>query len=385
MKGPFFRGYFDAVTNIHGWDDGDPYYVNYIGHPMQGAIASYIWVHNDGRYKYSTVGWNRDYWRGRVRSLAFSYAYSAQFEVGPLSEASLGKIQRKYPAQGFVDHIITPVIGLGWMVGEDALDRFVVIPLERRFENALVRMMVRSWLNPARSFSNAMRWKVPWYRDTRGGIFQPYEEYVIPKPSAPAAQETDLRSWQAVAPFEFSANAYTILLSHEGRRYPCVGAGGGQAAFNSASSGWSLVAEVNGCKTYTLGSNASGDGLTFLAGPRYTWRSPSRLMPFAHLLVGGHKMTLEERDWAAYERLVREYGTRRLPNEVYEEWNIKTDATGLAASLGAGLDLGVNRYLTVRLANLDYTYLNMNRDLGGARFRHGARFNFGLVLRMGTW
>src|ERR1700730_9884919 len=34
---PFFGGYLDSLTNLHGWADGDPFYVNYVGHPMQGA------------------------------------------------------------------------------------------------------------------------------------------------------------------------------------------------------------------------------------------------------------------------------------------------------------------------------------------------------------
>lgn len=385
LKGPFFRDYFDAAANMHGWDDGDPFYVNYIGHPMQGAITNYIWVHNDGTYKYTQVGWNRDYWRSRVRALAFSYAYSTQFEIGPLSEASLGNIQSKYPAQGFVDHIITPVIGLGWTVGEDALDRFVIVPFEKRFQNSFARMMVRSWLNPARSFSNMLRLKNPWYRDTRGGIFEPYREYGF-APNYPEVElDNSVRPWQNVVPLEFSANAYTLLLRSGGSTYSCVGGGGGQVAFNVPRSGWSWVADINGCKIYGLGDNTSGDGLSFLTGPRYTWRSSSRLMPFMQLLVGGHKLSMEEQDLVAYWKLVKQHGTTDLPNEMYDQWVTKQDATAFGATIGGGVDLGVNRYLTMRLANLDYTYLNMNRPLNGQKFHHGARLNFGLVLRMGSW
>jgi hypothetical protein len=47
------------------------------------------------------------------------------------------------------------------------MDRLVVEPLERRFKNRLVRLALRSGLNPSRSFSNGLRFKVPWYRDTR--------------------------------------------------------------------------------------------------------------------------------------------------------------------------------------------------------------------------
>lgn len=384
LKGPFFRGYADAVTNMHGWDDGDPAYVNYIGHPMQGATASYLWLFNDGTYKYAQFGMNRTYWRSRLRTLPFSYFYSTQFEIGPLSEASLGKVQSKYPAQGFVDHAITPVFGLAWVVAEDVLDRFVIIPIERRWDNPLSRMLVRSWLNPARSWSNAMRFKVPWYRDTRAGIFEPYREYSFAPRYEPPKEQGPEKPWQRVAPFEFAANGYALVFSSSGDRYSCVGGGGGQMAFND-SSGWSLVGEVNGCKMYSLAASQSGDGMTFLAGPRYTWRSASRLMPFVQLLGGGHKFTLEQSDPVKYAQLAYKYGTSRIPNEVYDEWHDKWDNVGWAASAGGGLDLGVNRYLTVRLANLDYTYFSQNRPLKDLTFRHGMRFNFGLVLRMGTW
>jgi hypothetical protein len=34
-------GYFNSAGNLHGWADGDPFYVNYAGHPMQaGSVAS---------------------------------------------------------------------------------------------------------------------------------------------------------------------------------------------------------------------------------------------------------------------------------------------------------------------------------------------------------
>ena len=38
----FLGGYTSSVTNLHGWADGDPFIVNYVGHPMQGAVAGRI-------------------------------------------------------------------------------------------------------------------------------------------------------------------------------------------------------------------------------------------------------------------------------------------------------------------------------------------------------
>ena len=47
LRGPFFSDYVNSVESIHGWGDGDPFAVNYIGHPTMGAVAGFIEIHND--------------------------------------------------------------------------------------------------------------------------------------------------------------------------------------------------------------------------------------------------------------------------------------------------------------------------------------------------
>ena len=112
----------------------------------------------------------RLYWVSRLRAAAFAALYSEQFEIGPISQASIGNIQMKPRATGIVDHVITPTAGLGWMVGEDALDRFLVRRIERWTTHPVPRLLARGLLNPTRSFSNLLRGKVPWHRDSRGGV-----------------------------------------------------------------------------------------------------------------------------------------------------------------------------------------------------------------------
>jgi hypothetical protein len=56
LRGPFFEDYFDSVKSIHGWGDGDPFMVNYIGHPTMGAVAGFIETSNDPRYHSVEVG-----------------------------------------------------------------------------------------------------------------------------------------------------------------------------------------------------------------------------------------------------------------------------------------------------------------------------------------
>ena len=172
LRGPFLQNYADSVSNIHGWNDGDPFFVNYIDHPMEGGVAGFIEVAHDPRFRRAQFGRSSHYWKSRLRAMAFSAAFSLQFEIGPVSEASIGGIQRVPYKTGVVDWVITPTVGFGWMVGEDALDRYVIERFELRTQNHAKRVLLRSMLNPTRSFANMMQGKVPWNRETRPGVWQ---------------------------------------------------------------------------------------------------------------------------------------------------------------------------------------------------------------------
>jgi hypothetical protein len=73
---------------------------------------------------------------------------------------------------GVVDMVVTPTLGSGVLVLEDALDRYVVSAIERATGNRPVIMVTRGLLNPNRAFANMMRGKSPWYRDTRTSLRQ---------------------------------------------------------------------------------------------------------------------------------------------------------------------------------------------------------------------
>ena len=64
------KGYLESVGNLHGWSDGDPALVNYVGHPMQGSLAGYIWLQNDRKFRNVEFGNNRAYWKSRLRATA---------------------------------------------------------------------------------------------------------------------------------------------------------------------------------------------------------------------------------------------------------------------------------------------------------------------------
>jgi hypothetical protein len=171
LRGPFFRDYWTSIKDLNHWRDGDPFYVNYIGHPMMGSVSGYIARQNDPGYRGVTLG-SPQYWKSVRRSLLFSTVYSTQFEIGPLGECSLGNVGKIPGTQGYVDLVVTPLLGTGWMIGEDALDKYVVQRIERATTNLFWRSVARSALNPSRTFANVLRGKWPWYRDDRGGIRQ---------------------------------------------------------------------------------------------------------------------------------------------------------------------------------------------------------------------
>jgi hypothetical protein len=174
LKGPFFDDWFKSVKATKGWGDGDDFLTNYIGHPMEGSVVSNIFVHNDPRGRNLVFSWESRYWNSRLKAMAWSAIYSTQFELGPISEASLGNVG--YPGSGSysgaVDLVVTPLAGLGWQVGEDAIDKYLVARIETWTKNPVILMFARGVLNPTRSFANAMRMTVPWARDTRPGIWK---------------------------------------------------------------------------------------------------------------------------------------------------------------------------------------------------------------------
>jgi hypothetical protein len=173
LKGEFFDDWFQSVKSTKGWGDGDDFLTNYIGHTMEGSVVSNIYVHNDPRGRNQTFGWNSGYWNSRLKAMIWCTIYSTQFELGPISEASIGNVGHQGKSQsGAVDLVVTPLAGLGWQVGEDVLDKYLIVKIETWTQNPVILMIARSLLNPTRSFANAMRFAVPWSRDTRPGIWK---------------------------------------------------------------------------------------------------------------------------------------------------------------------------------------------------------------------
>lgn len=165
LGGPFMRDYAESVTALKGWGDGDHWFINYVNHPVQGSMSSFIQIQNDRVGRKVEFGKSREYWNSRLRALAWNTAYSMQWELGPISEASLGNVGQRKGTQGYVDLVMTPVGGFGMTIAEDALDRWLSRREDGRGRRSII--IYRTLLNPSRSFANVMRGKWPWYRDAR--------------------------------------------------------------------------------------------------------------------------------------------------------------------------------------------------------------------------
>ena len=167
LKGPFFRDWKESVAGVHGWDDGDSVFTNYVAHPMQGGVAGFIQIQNDTRGRSAEFSGSRTYWNSRLRALGWSAIYSTQFELGAVSEATIGNVGKKKGTSGYVDLVITPTGGLGMIVLEDVLDKYLLKMLEQRTNSVGKRRFFRIVFNPQRSLANLLRGKVPWHRDSR--------------------------------------------------------------------------------------------------------------------------------------------------------------------------------------------------------------------------
>lgn len=174
-------------TWLHsGWNDGDPALYNYVGHPIQGALTSFIQIQNDPQGEALEFSNTREYWWSRFKATMWNAAYSTQWSIGPLSEVTVEKYgtavrspwneDGSWPCTrpghcltgvGQVNLVMTPVGGFGWMLGEDLLDRYVARRVEGSTRNSLLIGFTRCALNPIRGGANILHGRPPWHRASR--------------------------------------------------------------------------------------------------------------------------------------------------------------------------------------------------------------------------
>jgi hypothetical protein len=161
-NGKFFSDYWNSVKSIEGWDDGNRFATNYIAHPMQGGLTGFIFVQNHDRAKAQKFGESKQYWKDRFTAFVWSTAWSTQFELGPISQSSIGNVGLS-GHMGYVDLVITPTVGTAWLITEEAIDRYVIRHIESR--SMMMKALARMFLNPMRTVANLLRFREPWFRD----------------------------------------------------------------------------------------------------------------------------------------------------------------------------------------------------------------------------
>ena len=87
--------------------------------------------------------------------------------LGLISEASLGNVGQRPGTMGYVDLVITPVGGFGFIILEDILDKYWIRKLEARTSSRNTRGFYRIALNPMRSLANFFRLHHLCDRDSR--------------------------------------------------------------------------------------------------------------------------------------------------------------------------------------------------------------------------
>lgn len=193
---PFWHDYAASANHFHmsRWGDGDSFLVNYIGHPMEGAVAGDIFLNNDPRGRAARFGKSSTYWYSRLKAMAWATVFSAYFEIGPVfSETAIGNEggYTYYPGcgaypcahehgkhykpptnnTGWVDFVITPTVGMGWIVMEDVIETEFVDRIAKD-SPALKYKMLRSALAPSHTLANAFAGKTPWFRYPAEGSFE---------------------------------------------------------------------------------------------------------------------------------------------------------------------------------------------------------------------
>jgi hypothetical protein len=184
----YWRDYTQSLSEWtkSGWNDGDPNWFGYVGHPIQGALTGFIQIQNDPQSRTLEFSRTKAYWKSRLKAALWNAAYSTQWNLGPLSEVTVEKYGSKDRAPwnyngtfpcfhhcltgvGQIDIVMTPLGGTGWLIAEDFLDKRVVRRIEASAQNHFLIDTARVALNPIRSGANMLHGEHPWYRATRHG------------------------------------------------------------------------------------------------------------------------------------------------------------------------------------------------------------------------
>lgn len=174
---PFVSTWFKCVRQFRydQWRDDDGFVVDYIAHGLQGGIVGASFLQHSPTGRGLVYVNNGNYWRSRLKGMAWIAVYEVQWKIGPASEASIGNSGlntyytdrvkgRSTNETGFQDFVDTPLLGFGWNVGEDAIDRFIMPHIWQHTHNK-VALSLYSVITPSKAIANILRFKPFYYRD----------------------------------------------------------------------------------------------------------------------------------------------------------------------------------------------------------------------------
>lgn len=163
LKGPFWQDYFDSVHWPEHWHDKDRWQVNYLGHAIHGGAFSRIWL--EQREAKATN--KTQYFKQVGRAFVYTALFSVQYEIGPLSEASIGNVGLNPDDNGWVDLIWTPCGSVLWTMAEDAVDKYAITWVEKHVPFMMAKAAARMIGNPSRMLANVSQNRTPWSRPDR--------------------------------------------------------------------------------------------------------------------------------------------------------------------------------------------------------------------------
>jgi len=161
--------------------------------------------------------------------------------------------------------------------------------------------------------------------------------------------------------------------------FNCLGAGGTFQYNLTRLIG--IAGDLDYCKMTNLGSvfnpsgaNVNANMFTYLFGPRFTVRRESRLEPFAEVLFGGDRLSLNCKAGAGVCQGLFPNGTSR---------------NAFALTAGGGFDVKLNRRLALRAVDAEYMYTRFGNGClagvcpAGNQSQNSFRLTSGLVIGLG--
>jgi hypothetical protein len=301
----YWRDYKQSLSEwTHsGWNDGDPNWFGYVGHPIQGALTGFIEIQNDPKSQRLEFSKTKAYWWSRLKAGLWNAAYSTQWNLGPVSEVTVEKYGTKdrapwtyagtYPCSrhcltgvGQIDIVMTPLGGTGWLIGEDFLDKEIVRRVESDTQNRFLIDTVRVALNPIRAGANMLHGEHPWYRASRDAQGTSFFGEQKPATSTDEVPKTQVLNRGDVFVGYSHVGAVHCEAIYSGATTACDPF----SAKSANLSGWNVSVEKKYLRYFGAVADISGQygGLTqtdFLFGLR-GGASIGRLRPFAQALIG---------------------------------------------------------------------------------------------------